>query len=51
MGTFKKEVAQMKAVITQFQNTALRASGRIIPALELADLRVAVLCLLPIIQS
>ncbi len=41
----------MKTVVTQFQNTVFRASGRIIPALELADLRVAILCLLPTIQS
>jgi len=41
----------MKTVATQFQNTAFRASGRMIPVLELAGLRVAILCLLPIIQS
>ena len=41
----------MKTVVTQFQNTAFRAFGRIIPVLEPADLRVAILCLLPTIQS
>ena len=51
MDTFKKGVTQMKTMETQFQNTASRASGRLIPELKLADLRVAILCLLPIIRS
>lgn len=51
MGTFTKEAAQMKTMKSQFRNTAFQAFGRIIPVLELADLRVAILCLLPIIQS
>lgn len=41
----------MKTMKSQFRNTAFQASGRIIPVLEPADLRVAILCLLPTIQS
>ena len=51
MDTFKKGVTQMKTMETQFQNTASRASGRLIPELKLAGLRVAILRLLPIIRS
>lgn len=51
MDTFKKGVAQMKTMETQFQNTASRASGGLIPELKLAGLRVAILRLLPIIRS
>ena len=51
MGTFMKEVTQMRTFETQFQNTASRVSGRIIPELKLAGLRVDILRLLPIIQS
>lgn len=51
MDTFKKGVAQMKTMETQFQNAASRASGRLIPELKLAGLRVAILRLLPIIRS
>ena len=50
MGTFMKEVAKMKTMETQVQNTASRASGRIIPELKLAGLRVVILRLLPVIQ-
>ena len=51
MDTFKKGVTQMKTMETQFQNAASRASGRLIPELKLAGLRVAILRLLPIIRS
>ena len=51
MDTFKKGVAQMKTMETQFQNAASWASGRLIPELKLAGLRVAILRLLPIIRS
>lgn len=51
MDTFKKGVAQMKTMKTQFQNAASRASGQLIPELKLAGLRVAILRLLPIIQN
>ena len=51
MDTFKKGVAQMKTMKTQSQNAASRASGRLIPELKLAGLRVAILRLLPIIRS
>ena len=51
MDTFKKGVAQMKTMKTQFQNAASRTSGRLISELKLAGLRVAILRLLPIIRS
>lgn len=51
MDTFKKGAAQMRTMETQFQNAASRASGRLIPELKLAGLRVAILRLLPIIRS
>ena len=48
MGTFNEEVLQMERSDVQFQKFPCQASGRVVPLLKLAGLRVGVLRLLPL---